>query len=172
MREAEYHIRNIRADLNPTLGEIRFSGPHVELEMGEGEYDSEEDTLTAEATIEIELFSGEAHQEAEDGEFGDPDQGSIELDLGIFIQELSTLVDEDVEIEEEMSKWREGQYEDIHLQIISIIESGFVSEIFSPLDNLLEDSFMGLLPFYRFTKGTEEDEGGGIDENTGQPPDE
>lgn len=157
MRDTEYHIQEIQADLSPTFGEVKFAGAHLELEMGEGIYNDEEDSLQTEATLELNLYSEEDHEGAEDDDLGEPSHGSIKLEIGIFVEEISANI-ENMNIQEEVGKWNSEGYEHIHPRIIGIIESGFVSEIIAPIDQLLDDSFVGILPIYVFTERPGEEE--------------
>lgn len=159
MKTPEYHIQSVNADLNPEPGECRFAATHVELEIGDGNYDEGDDILTTEATFELELYSVEDHEDIEDEEdMGDPSYGSIEFEVVVFVDDFSDAIDDDIDVEEQLDIWDDGRYSEMEPDVIVTIESGFVQDIIGPTAQLLSESFYGILPIYRFTESPEEAE--------------
>lgn len=172
MRNTEYHIKKINADLNPVLGETSYASTHLKFEMGEGTYNDEEDLLTTDATLELKLFSKEDYEEDkdEDEELKVPSYGSIEIEMALYAGNVSEFLEGDVDIEAQMAIWKDDGYEHMHKGLIASIETGILSEIISPIDHLLDDSFSGILPMFIFTSSpddgtdTEDDDSGEDDD--------
>lgn len=159
MTPPEYHITKVQANLHPRPGEVVTSLVDIELEMGQGEYDSEDGVLTADCTIEILFQDPEDVEEQEEGEKPDePGFGEISVDMTIYSEIDEIEFSEDISIEKEVETWNTEGYEHLNPELLSYIESDIVPEVFGPIDSLIRDSITGLLPRFRFTITPQEEE--------------
>lgn len=159
MTSPEYHITKLQANLHPQPGERVRSLVNIELEMGQGEFDSERRVLTADSTIDISFHDPAAIDDLEEGEeAGEPGFGEMSVDMIIFSDLEEAELSEELSIQEEIEAWNSKGYEHLSPELLSHIETDIIAEIFAPIDGLIRQSITGLLPRYRFTMTPEEEE--------------
>lgn len=148
----EYHIRRINAHLHPDITDVSYSSMSIEIEYGEAQFDVESQIFEVESTLQLFL-----HSTGRDDQDEDPEYGELEIEVTIIYEHEEGQLD-DIDMEEQTSVWNEEGPKSVSEQLLTQLESGYISKIFAPLEILLSDSFKGLIPMYRFTLTHEEEE--------------
>jgi len=137
----EYHVQSVDIDAEPTPGTTVVGVVVSTIEIQNPERQDDPAGLVCEASIELELH---LQKEVEDENF-DNQFGSIEVDLLIFIPE------EDDELAEYVSEWKEHGYEELDHKFIRHVESGILEDVLNPIGDLLSPSFRGIVPWMQLT---------------------
>ena len=160
MSTVSYRITDLHANILPDDDEPALVRVAVSIEMGDATLD-EEHNLSSGCTLEFQLYDPETFHEIDPGQDvdeTDPEYGDIELQFQVDADVSPGMLDDDLNVEEEIETWNSEGYENVDSRLISHVESGFLSQLFAPLEQLLDDSVLGILPRYRFTRTTEEQE--------------
>lgn len=160
MNPIEYRITSIDSDISPKQSETPEIRIAISISMGDAAID-DDDILTSDCEMQIRLVDPEEFSsinESQNFDNLDPEYGNIEIEFRIEGKMSEEILGSNVDIDEEIEIWNSDGYGHVDPAIISRIESGFVSEIFAPLEHLLDDTVRGILPRYRFTRTVNEQE--------------
>jgi len=159
MIDTQYHINELHANLNPDTDRTRYVNISISIEYGQAEFESEKDRFETDATIQLYLKSYEDIKKEEEGDEVEPEFGEISMEVTIAFsisRESDDLADLDLKKQAEI--WNDEGYRHVDSNILSQLESGIMPNIFAPIEHLLEDSFAGITPRYRFSLTEEEEE--------------
>lgn len=154
MKSPRYYVQNLELDIEPNLTDIDFGKSNLTFEVDDSpEYDSDLGGLKFESGIELELecFPNPMHESNKDLE---EEIGNIEVDIIVIIEGAKQ------EFEQHVSTWEEEGYRETDWDFRYHIESGIITEVFSPISNVVKNSFRGVLPGLAFTDppSTDDDE--------------
>lgn len=153
MIRTKYLINELHANLNPEIDDIEFVLTSVSIEYGEADFEDESNRFITEATIDLEFHTAEE----ESRENPDPEFGTVSIDVTMIYEHQDGHLSDDLDLNEQTNIWNEKGHQAVDEQLITQLEVEILPKIFSPIEHLLEDSFVGLLPRYRFSL-TEEEE--------------
>lgn len=154
MKSPSYYVQSLELDIEPNISDIDFGAASLEFEVDDSpEYDDEISALKFETGLELELQC-----------YPNPVQDSekeSEETVGTIDTEVLVLVEgKKEEFEEHIITWEEEGYREIDWDLRYHIESGYITEVLSPMSSIVDNSFRGVLPGFAFTEppSTESDE--------------
>lgn len=153
MIRTKYIINEFHANLNPNIDDIEFVMTSVSIEYGEADFEEDSNRFITDSTIELEFYD----TDDESKEDPDPEFGTVSIDATMVYEHEDGRLGDDFNLKEETEIWNEEGHKAVDEQLITQLEVEILPKVFSPIEQLLEDSFIGLLPRYRFSL-TEEEE--------------
>jgi len=145
MKTTNLLVKDVDLSIDPDLEDRHFGWVDIEFRViGDPEYSEELGALTAEFGLDLELNilpSPLANDIDEQENVGD-----------IEVEVISITEGEESEFEEYITQWKEENYRSLPFIFRYHIESAFMSDIMSPLANLLNNVFRGVVPQVTFTE--------------------
>jgi len=154
MKSPQYYVQSLELELDPNLNDIDFGGSSLDFEVDDSpEYRKKDDELLFEANLGLEFncYPASFHDTTRDTE---DEVGSADIEV------LVVLEGDEKEFEDYVSVWNEDGYRAVDWDFRYHIESGFITDVFSPIADVVDNSFRGVLPGLAFTEPpTSEPEG-------------
>jgi hypothetical protein len=156
MKNPEFYITEVDLSLDVEPGEIYFGITEYELEIDEEpKFTKEKRELETEFTLSGVL-----------NKYPRPiqDTNQNEEEVGDFeVEAIITVHGDETEFEDYLEVWKDEGYKSLPGDFRYHIESGFMTEVLSPIAGLVDNSFRGILPGLRFTGTLEEERRAEID---------
>jgi len=156
----EYYLRDVDISLNPDPGTTQQGNIGVALEMENPEIFEDAPAFRCDGKLEVTLTihpSGEA-EEAEPTDYGEieakfdlllePEAAESEADEAEWVDMVGSHID----------TWEDSGYTSVSEEFQTELESEIFSEIFVPLNDLIENQFRGIVPRVIFRPPPEERE--------------
>lgn len=145
MKTTSLLINDLDLSVEPDFEDSHFGWVDIEFRViGDPEYLDELGALTAEFGLDIDLNT------LPNPLVNDIDEqekvGEIEVEV------VSVIEGEKDEFEEYIAQWKEENYRSLPFNFRYHIESAFMTEVMSPLANLLNNTFRGIVPQVTFTE--------------------
>jgi hypothetical protein len=152
MKTTELIIADLDLSVEENLTDRHFGWIDIEFRViGDPEYIEEKGLFTAEFGLDIELYTlpNPLVNDIEEQE----EIGDIEIEV------ISVIEGEEQEFEGYINQWKSEEYRSLPFNFRYHIESAFMTEVMSPLANLLDNTFRGIVPQVTFTENTPDIEG-------------
>jgi hypothetical protein len=135
----EYYITSVDVNVEPEIGHTVQGQVSMSFDMSDPEMYEDPEGLFCEADLDLDLYrEGEAPWQTTDSE--NKPFGEIGIETIIFISGTRS------EFEPSLSDWEEESYHDVDEDLKHHIESGILHQIVSPIGDLVENSFNGVVP--------------------------
>ncbi|WP_332898757.1 hypothetical protein [Haladaptatus sp. CMSO5] len=145
MKLAEYYIKELNLSIEPNFQGLDYGGISIDFEVSDNpQYDSEVGKLIVEYSLECSLTCySTPHYESnrEDEE----EIGNVDVEV------VTTVNGDEEEFEDALQIWKEDGYTSVPWEFRYHLESGFLSEVLSPISSLVDNSFRGVIPSLTFT---------------------
>lgn len=159
--EPEYYLRDLDINANPDIGETVMGNISIEIKMNQPALDEEIGQFTCDCELFIDLSAIKADDF--DGEFEHYDFGSITSEMTILVEPLHWDSQEEKEewvelVRSEIDDWEEQGYEAVSDRFQYQLESELLSDVLTPIANILKSGFRGILPRVLFERTSDESE--------------
>jgi hypothetical protein len=146
MKSPRYYVQEAEISIDPNFKDIDIGGASLEFEVDDSpQYDEDLGALVFETEINLDLFCYDddlGETRAESGE----DIGEVETEVKIVIE------GNEAEFQKYLATWEDEGYREVDWDFRHHLESGYLTEVISPIGHLVDDSFRGVLPGLVFTE--------------------
>jgi len=145
MKSPSYHVQEVDLTIDPNLEDIDIGRSALDFEVDEApQYNQKLEVLEVETEINLDF-------RCYDDDLGES-RGESDDQVGEAKVEVKVVIDGDEsEFQDYLRTWEEEGYRNVDWDFRYHIESGYLTEVISPLAHLVDDSFRGVLPGVAFT---------------------
>lgn len=148
---AEYYIKDLNITADPDIENVSEGWAEIGIEWDDPTLNEERELVHAPCTIDLELMEEDWFMDS-DSSRQDHRFGEVSIEAVVRLEgDLPTL-------EREVETWRTEGFRHTSSDFIGRIESEIVPNLFGPIDDLLRNAFLGIMPRVRFTRPPEEEE--------------
>jgi len=151
----EYYIDSLNIDVSPRVQNPIQGSVSLEFDMTNPQLVDDPEGFRCLAEIELRTYErGDApweRDQTDETEEEDP-HGLIEVSAIVFLPGPQS------EYQEYYDSWDNGSYHDLGDDFIYHLESGILQHIVTPIGDLLENSYTGIIPRMRFSQRADPEE--------------